>query len=200
MISRKAALFFSIFCSFLISSDNVFAESLKNTQVQTETAVLAGGCFWGMQNVLRKVPGVIGSRVGYTGGDALNPTYEQSSSGKTGHAESIEVKFDPKKLSYEQLLKVFFRMHNPTTVDRQGNDVGSQYRSEIFYLNDSQKNIALHVKELVEKSGKWGKPIATRIDPAKTFYPAEEYHQDYLVKHPDGYNDHYLRDFNFDAK
>ena len=200
MTSRKAALFFGILCSFLITSNSVFATSEKVAKAQTETAVLAGGCFWGMQNVLRKVPGVVASRVGYTGGDVANPTYEQSSTGKTGHAESIEVKFDPKKLSYEDLLKYFFRMHNPTTVDRQGNDVGSQYRSEIFYQNDTQKNTALRVKELVEKSGKWGKPIVTRIEHAGTFYPAEEYHQDYLVKHPDGYNDHYLRDFTFDRK
>lgn len=175
-----------------------YSAIFDNTKkTQTETAILAGGCFWGMQNVLRQVHGVIDSRVGYTGGSLPNPTYEQSSTGKTGHAESIEVKFDPTQLSYEELLKVFFRMHNPTTVDRQGNDTGSQYRSEIFFLNDSQKETALRVKELVEKSGKWGKPIVTRIEPAKTFYAAEEYHQNYLVKHPDGYNDHYLRDFTF---
>jgi len=172
-----------------------FDASVKPT---SETAVLAGGCFWGMQEVLRKIPGVLDSRVGYAGGEITNPTYSKVSSGKTGYAESIEIKFDPKVLSYEELLKVYFRMHNPTTLDRQNNDTGTQYRSEIFFLNDTQKEVALRVKTLVDQSGKWEKPSVTRIEREKTFYPAEEYHQNYLIKHPDGYNDHYLRTFNFD--
>jgi peptide methionine sulfoxide reductase msrA/msrB len=125
---------------------------------QLETAVLSGGCFWGMQQVLRQVHGVLETRVGYTGGIAPHPTYGQVSSGKTGHAESIEIKFDPSQLSYENLLKMYFRMHNPTTLNSQSNDVGTQYRSEIFYENDAQKETALRVKALVDQSGKWGKP------------------------------------------
>jgi methionine-S-sulfoxide reductase len=163
-----------------------------------QTAVLAGGCFWGMQEVLRKLPGVVRSRVGYAGGNTSNPTYEDVSSGTTGYAESIEIQFDPSKLSYEQLLLTYFRMHDPTSLNRQGNDVGTQYRSEIFYENDDQKKIALAVKDRVQKSGKWKKDIVTKIEPFKNFVPAEAYHQDYLVKNPGGYNDHYLRDFKFE--
>ena len=120
------------------------------------------------------------------------------SQGETGHAESVRIEFDPKKISYEQLLKYYFRAHNPTTLNRQGNDVGTQYRSEIFYLGEAQHQTALKVKALVEKSGKWKAPIVTLIEPAGKFNRAEEYHQKYLVKNPDGYNDHYLRDFTFD--
>jgi methionine-S-sulfoxide reductase len=194
MTSRKVGLLISLICAVF------FAPQTGWSAAKTETAILAGGCFWGMQNVLRQIPGVVDSTVGYTGGDVPNPTYEQTSTGKTGHAESIQIKFDPSRLSYEELLKVFFRMHNPTTLNRQNNDIGTQYRSEIFYLNEAQKETALRVKALVDKSGKWGKPVVTKIEPAKTFYPAEDYHQNYLIKNPDGYNDHYLRDFNFDGK
>ena len=167
---------------------------------KTDTAILSGGCFWGMEEVFRKVPGVVSTEVGYTGGTKENPSYEDVSSGKTGHAESIEIHFDPKKISYEDLLKTFFRMHDPTSMNRQGNDVGTQYRSEIFFMNDQQKKTAEKVIDKVNKSGKWAKPVVTQIAPAKKFYPAESYHQKYLVKNPDGYNDHYLRDFNFDDK
>jgi peptide methionine sulfoxide reductase msrA/msrB len=163
-----------------------------------QTALLAGGCFWGMEEILRKVPGVLETQVGYTGGTTKNPTYEDVSSGTTGHAESIRVKFDPAKISYAQLLEIYFRMHNPTTLDRQNNDVGTQYRSEIFYENDQQKKIAEEVKAKVDHSGKWGALVVTQIAKAQTFYPAESYHQKYLVKNPHGYNDHYLRDFTFD--
>jgi peptide methionine sulfoxide reductase msrA/msrB len=164
---------------------------------QLETAILSGGCFWGMQQVLRQVHGVLETRVGYTGGTTAQPTYGQVSSGKSGQAESIEIKFDPSQLSYEDLLKMYFRMHNPTTLNRQSNDVGTQYRSEIFYENDKQKETALRVKALVDRSGKWGNPVVTQIEHASAFYPAEEYHQNYLIKHPGGYNDHYVREFNF---
>jgi len=161
---------------------------------KTETAILAGGCFWGMQEILRQIPGVIKTTVGYTGGTVPNPTYEMVCSHTTGHAESVEIVFDPSKLSYEQLLGFFFRMHDPTTRDWQENDVGSQYRSAIFYTNDDQKQIAQRVKMEVDKSGKWKRPIVTEITKASTFYPAEDYHQDYLQKNPNGYNCHYLRD------
>ena len=161
---------------------------------ERETAILAGGCFWGMQDILRKIPGVISTRVGYAGGHLENPRYEDTHGSKSGHAESVEVVFDPRILSYEDLLQNwFFRMHNPTTKDRQGNDLGSQYRSAIFYTNNAQQIVAERVKKAVDASGKWKAPLVTEIVKAGKFYPAEEEHQDYLVKHPAGYTCHYLR-------
>lgn len=158
------------------------------------TATLAGGCFWGMEDILRKIPGIVETSVGYTGGYTPNPTYEVVKKGATGHAESVEIKFDPKKISYEEILGYFFRMHDPTTKNRQGNDIGSQYRSAIFYHDEEQRKVAEKVKEQVGKSGKWKNPIVTDIVPAREFYPAEDYHQDYLVKNPGGYTCHFLRD------
>lgn len=158
-----------------------------------ETAILAGGCFWGMEDILRKIPGVTDTEVGYTGGKTSGPTYREICQGDTGHAEAIRVDFDPAKISYEQILDAFFRMHDPTTKNRQGNDFGTQYRSAIFYMNDEQREAAERVKERVEKSGKWPRPIVTEIVKAGSFYPAEEYHQDYLRKNPGGYTCHYLR-------
>jgi peptide methionine sulfoxide reductase msrA/msrB len=166
---------------------------LIKPQPKTETAILSGGCFWGMQEILRSIPGVIKTTVGYTGGTVPNPTYEMVCSHTTGHAESVEIVFDPAKLSYEQLLGFFFRMHDPTTRDQQENDIGAQYRSAIFYTSDAQRQIAERVKAQVDKSGKWKRPIVTEITRATVFYPAEEYHQDYLQKNPGGYNCHYLR-------
>jgi peptide methionine sulfoxide reductase msrA/msrB len=159
-----------------------------------ETAIVAGGCFWGVEDLLRKLNGVISIDVGYTGGDLENPIYEDVHTGRTGHAEAVRIVFDPAKLTYEQLLQYFFRLHDPTTPNRQGNDMGTQYRSAIFYLNDEQRQIAERVREAVDKSGKWKKPVVTQVVPAKTFYRAEDYHQDYLVKNPGGYTCHYLRD------
>lgn len=159
-----------------------------------ETALLAGGCFWGMQEILRTIPGVIATQVGYTGGHLKNPRYEDTHDSKSGHAESVEVVFDPRKLSYEELLQSwFFRMHDPTTKDRQGNDRGSQYRSAIFYTNSVQKQVAERVKMTVDASGRWKAPLVTEIVKAGTFYRAEEHHQDYLQKNPGGYTCHYLR-------
>ncbi|HEY3853316.1 MAG TPA: bifunctional methionine sulfoxide reductase B/A protein [Verrucomicrobiae bacterium] len=160
----------------------------------SETAVLAGGCFWGMENILRQIPGVTKTTVGYTGGTVDNPTYEMVCANMTGHAEAVQIVFDPSKLSYEQLLGFFFRMHDPTTLNQQENDRGSQYRSAIFYTSEAQRQTAERVKAQVDKSGKWKKPVVTEITAASTFYPAEEYHQDYLVKNPGGHNCHYLRD------
>jgi len=157
-----------------------------------ETAILAGGCFWGMEEILRKIPGVLQTSVGYTGGTLPNPTYKQVCTGQTGHAEAIEIVFDPKRLSYEKLIGVFFRMHDPTTLNQQHNDRGTQYRSAIFYLDDRQREIAETVKARVDKSGRWKRPIVTEITPASPFFPAEAYHQDYLVKNPGGYNCHVL--------
>ncbi len=160
-----------------------------------ETAYLAGGCFWGMEEILRKIPGVIQTEVGYAGGSTKAPTYEEVSTGSTGHAETVRIVFDPKKLSYSDLLeKWFFRMHDPTTVNRQENDVGTQYRSAIFYASEEQRKTAEAVKARVGKSGKWKHPIVTQIVPAGAFTRAEEHHQKYLERNPGGYMCHYLRD------
>jgi peptide methionine sulfoxide reductase msrA/msrB len=175
----------------------LFQSSKENedmTKPKTEIATLAGGCFWGMEDILRKIPGVVDTVVGYTGGTTKNPTYEDVHGGKTGHAEAVQVTFDPSKISFEDLLGYFFRMHDPTTKNRQGNDVGTSYRSAIFYHGEKQKEIAEKVKAEVDASGKWKRPLTTEIVPASAFYRAEEYHQDYLVKHPGGYTCHYLRD------
>jgi peptide methionine sulfoxide reductase msrA/msrB len=169
------------------------------TQVQrTETAILAGGCFWGMEELLRKLPGVLDTEVGYTGGVVPHATYEQVKKGTTGHAEAVRVVFDPEKLSYEDLLLYFFRIHDPTTPNRQGNDIGTQYRSAIFVLNETQRRVAEAVKDRVNRSGAWKRPVVTEIVLAGEFWPAEEYHQDYLQKHPGGYTCHYERPLRFD--
>lgn len=160
-----------------------------------DVAILAGGCFWGMQDILRRIPGVLETEVGYTGGWLRNPTYEDTHDSKSGHAEAVRVVFDPAVLSYETLLEQwFFRMHDPTTLNRQGNDVGTQYRSAIFYTSETQRQIAEAVKRRVEASGKWQKPIVTEITAAGEWWRAEDYHQDYLLKHPGGYTCHYLRE------
>jgi len=171
------------------------ARGIRTDAPEREAAILAGGCFWGMQDILRKIPGVISTRVGYTGGHLENPRYEDTHDSKSGHAESVEVVFDPRKLSYEELLQNwFFRMHDPTTKDRQGNDRGSQYRSAIFHTSETQRIIAERVKRAVDRSGKWKAPVITEITTAKKFYQAEDYHQDYLIKQPGGYTCHYLRE------
>lgn len=160
-----------------------------------ETAVLAGGCFWGMEDLLRKIPGVLETEVGYTGGSTEQPIYEHVKTGRTGHAESVRVVFDPKQISYADLLeKWFFKMHDPTTANRQGNDIGTQYRSAIFVSSDAQRKTAEEVKKRVDASGKWKRPVVTEIVSAGTFTPAESYHQDYLEKHPGGYTCHWMRD------
>jgi len=155
-----------------------------------QVATLAGGCFWGMQDLLRRQPGVIATEVGYTGGKVANATYQNHE----GHAEAIRIEFDPAKTSYEALLRFFFRMHDPTTPDRQGNDTGSSYRSAIFYHDPEQQRIATKVKAEVDASGKWKHPLVTEIVPAGPWWRAEEYHQDYLVKNPGGYTCHWVRD------
>ncbi len=159
-----------------------------------ETAILAGGCFWGMEEIVRKIPGVTKTTVGYSGGTTANPTYEEVCTGGTGHAEAIQVEFDSARLSYEALLDYFFRMHDPTTLNRQHNDVGTQYRSAIFYTSEAQKKTAESVKARWGKSGKFSRPITTKIAAATKFYSAEEYHQKYLIKNPGGYTCHVLRD------
>jgi peptide methionine sulfoxide reductase msrA/msrB len=159
-----------------------------------ETAILAGGCFWGMEEILRQIPGVVETQVGYEGGKTAHPTYEDVHTGRTGYAESVKVVFDPKKLSYDDLLeKWFFRMHDPTTTDRQGNDVGTQYRSAIFVTSPEQRKTAELARQHAQKSGRWKSPIVTQIVDAGPFTPAEDYHQKYLEKNPGGYTCHYLR-------
>lgn len=172
-------------------------EKLKATAPKTEKAYLAGGCFWGMEELLRSFPGVTSVRVGYSGGTLKNPTYEDVKTGKSGHAESVEIEFDPSKTSYESLLKFFFRIHDPTTLNQQGNDVGTQYRSAIFYTSEEQKKTAEKIIKEVDASGHWKKKVVTQLIPELFFYEAEEYHQDYLQKHPNGYTCHYVRKFDF---
>jgi peptide-methionine (S)-S-oxide reductase len=147
-----------------------------------EKAIFAAGCFWGVESAFRKIEGVISTRVGYTGGHIENPTYEDVCSHKTGHAEAVEITFDPSIVSYNELLNTFWKIHDPTTLNRQGWDVGAQYRSAIFYLNETQRAVALSLKERLEKSGEFKKPIVTEIVPATEFYEAEEYHQQYHEK------------------
>ena len=154
-----------------------------------ETAVLAGGCFWGMQDLIRRRPGVVSTRVGYTGGDVAHATYRNHD----GHAEAIEIVFDPERLRYRDLLEFFFQIHDPTTQDRQGNDVGSSYRSAIFYTSDEQKDVAEQVIAEVEASGLWPGAVVTEVSPAGPFWEAEPEHQDYLERNPNGYTCHYVR-------
>lgn len=160
-----------------------------------ETAVFAGGCFWGMENILREIPGVISTTVGYTGGKLPKPSYQQVCTGLTGHAEAVEIVFDPDVVSYETLIDFFFRMHDPTTLNRQHNDIGTQYRSAIFYTSDQQKETAEKAIAYLTEQRKFAKPIVTQVTKADVFYPAEDYHQDYLVKNPGGYNCHLLREW-----
>ncbi|MEQ9692908.1 peptide-methionine (S)-S-oxide reductase MsrA [Shimia sp. SDUM112013] len=155
----------------------------------TERAVLAGGCFWGMQDLIRKMPGVIATRVGYTGGDVPNATYRDHGT----HAEGIEILFDPTKLSYRKLLEFFFQIHDPTTRNRQGNDIGMSYRSAIYYVSENQKAVALDTIADVEASGIWPGKVVTEVEPVSDFWEAEDYHQDYLEKHPNGYTCHFPR-------
>ncbi len=149
---------------------------------QLEIATFAAGCFWGVEEFFRKVDGVVETLVGYTGGQTKDPTYQQVCSDKTGHAEAIQIKFDPEKISYQKLLDIFWQNHNPTTFNRQGPDVGSQYRSAIFYHNDEQKHLAEQSQADLEKSQKYKEKIVTEITPATEFYPAEDYHQKYIKK------------------
>ncbi len=156
-------------------------------------AILAGGCFWGMEELFRALPGVVGTRVGYTGGHLVNPKYDDTHDGRSGHAEAIEITFDPAKTSFRDLLHVFFQIHDPTTLDRQGNDRGSQYRSAIFHVDDEQKRVAQEVIDAVNASGRWPGRVVTQLAPASVFYLAEDHHQDYLQKHPHGYTCHWTR-------
>jgi peptide-methionine (S)-S-oxide reductase len=152
-------------------------------------AVLGGGCFWGLQELIRQQPGVIKTTAGYAGGQVKNPTYENH----TGHAEVVLVDYDDSKTSFKQLVDFFFQIHDPTTKDRQGNDIGGSYRSVIFYANNQEKQTAVDFIELVNKSGRWKNPVVTTLEKFVNFYSAEDYHQDYLQKYPGGYTCHFIR-------
>jgi peptide-methionine (S)-S-oxide reductase len=154
-----------------------------------EKAVLAGGCFWGLQDLIRRRPGVLATRVGYTGGDVPNATYRNHGS----HAEAIEIVFDPGRISYRDLLEFFFQVHDPTTKNRQGNDIGLSYRSAIFYTSDQQKRVAYDTIADVGASGLWPGKVVTEVEPAGPFWEAEPEHQDYLERYPDGYTCHFVR-------
>ncbi|QDS93670.1 Peptide methionine sulfoxide reductase MsrA 3 [Roseimaritima multifibrata] len=161
----------------------------KGEKPMNERAVLAGGCFWGMQDLIRKLPGVVSTRVGYTGGDVPNATYRNHGN----HAEAIEVVFDPAKTNYRKLLEFFFQVHDPTTVNRQGNDRGASYRSAIYYTTDEQKAIALDTIKDVDASGLWPGKVVTEVEAASDFWEAEPEHQDYLQRIPNGYTCHFVR-------
>jgi peptide-methionine (S)-S-oxide reductase len=157
--------------------------------MKQETAILAGGCFWGMQDLIRKMPGVLSTRVGYSGGDVAQATYRNHGT----HAEAIEIVFDPDQISYRRLLEFFFQIHDPSTQNRQGNDVGMSYRSAIYFTNEQQREVALDTIQDVDASGLWPNKVVTEVAPAGAFWQAEPEHQDYLVKHPNGYTCHYIR-------
>ncbi len=157
--------------------------------MHTEKAILAGGCFWGMEELLRHLPGVTSTRVGYTGGEVAHATYRNHGD----HAEAVEVLFDGDLISYRDILAHYFQIHDPTTIDRQGNDRGRSYRSEIFYTTEKQRVVALEVIRDVDASGRWPGPVVTRLSPAGDFWEAEPEHQNYLQQYPDGYTCHYLR-------
>ncbi|WP_413294497.1 peptide-methionine (S)-S-oxide reductase MsrA [Bdellovibrio sp. HCB185ZH] len=182
-------------------SFGVFAKPAGKAKAQTatptEVSYLAGGCFWGMEELLRKLPGVTRIEVGYMGGKIPNATYNIVHTGTSNHAETVKVEFNPQQLSYENLLLYFFKIHDPTTLNRQGNDIGTQYRSAIFYTSDVQKETAHRVIARVDKSKAWGKPVTTVVEKAGEFWNAEEEHQDYLQKNPEGYTCHFVRKVEF---
>lgn len=159
----------------------------------SKTAVLAGGCFWGMQDLIRRQPGVLSTRVGYAGGALENPGYHDLKGGKTGHAESIEISYDPARTTFREILEFFFQIHDPTTVNRQGNDVGSQYRSIIFFADAEELAVARDTIADVDASGLWPGKVVTELLPRGTFWLAEPVHQDYLVRNPGGYTCHFPR-------
>lgn len=191
-------LLFLFFILFAIDVGAKPAALKKGTAMAaTEVSYLAGGCFWGMEDLIRKIPGVTDVEVGYMGGDTKNATYNIVKTGTTNHAETVKITFDPKKLSFEDLLVHFFKIHDPTTTNQQGNDIGTQYRSAIFYTSNDQKDTAERMILRVDKSGAWKKPVVTQVVKASEFWKAEDFHQDYLVKNPGGYTCHYERKIEF---
>lgn len=160
----------------------------------TEKAILGAGCFWGVEQIIRSIKGIVSTEVGYAGGTLANPSYEAVCTGETGHAEVVMIEFNPEEISYAEVLRVFFRLHDPTTLNRQHNDIGTQYRSVIFTYNDKQNEIAHQVINEVDASKVFSKPVVTKVIPYSNYFRAEEYHQDYLIKNPTGYMCHILRD------
>ena len=176
----------------------LFEDDIASNSRNLSKAILAGGCFWGMEDLFANLEGVIDVKTGYSGGNVKNPTYKIVSSGLSGHAESIEVIYDENKIDYEKILRFFLQIHDPTTLNQQGNDLGSQYRSVIFYINDNQKSKAQELLEKADKSGVFPSKIVTKLEKFNNFYEAEEYHQDYLKNNPYGYTCHRVRkDWNF---
>ena len=188
-----------IFIFSFFTAENIFAHKQKTgaNVTQLETAYLAGGCFWGVEELLRKLPGVKETQVGYMGGTIKNATYAIVKTGTTNHAESVKIVFDPKLLKYDDLLLYFFKIHDPTTLNQQGNDIGTQYRSAIFFTTEQQRETAESVIQRVDKSKAWKAPVVTQVLKAETFWSAEDYHQDYLQKNPNGYTCHFERKINF---
>jgi peptide-methionine (S)-S-oxide reductase len=174
---------------FMFFNSAIFAKNLSSQ----ETAILAGGCFWGVEELFKKLDGVLETEVGYTGGTIDNPTYEIVSAGLSGHVEAVKIIFDNQKISYEKILKFFFTIHDPTQLNRQQNDIGTQYRSEIFYIDNNQQQIANKIIKQADDSKVFSGKIQTKISQFQKFFPAEKYHQDYLTKNPDGYTCHYIR-------
>jgi peptide-methionine (S)-S-oxide reductase len=164
-------------------------QALKGLRMEQENAFFAGGCLWGMQDLFRKLPGVVSTRVGYTGGDVPNATYRHHGT----HAEAIEIIFDPSAITYRRLLEFFFQIHDPSTANRQGNDIGSSYRSAIYITSNVQRAVALDTIQDVDASGLWPGKVVTQVEPAGNFWEAEPEHQDYLVEHPNGYTCHFIR-------
>ncbi len=162
---------------------------MKQSSIITQKTYLAGGCFWGLEDLFRKQPGVVDTTVGYTGGENVDPTYEYH----PGHAEALAIEYDPGKTSFKNLLDFFFRIHNPTTINRQGNDMGPAYRSAIFFQNDEEQREAVAFIALVNESKRWDAPVVTTLEPLDVFYAGEDYHQDYLQKDPGGYTCHFIR-------
>ncbi len=186
-------LFCFLFIHTLAFSKN---KNISPTKTQIEIAYLGGGCFWGMQDLLRTQKGVIKTEVGYMGDSTPSPKYELVKSGKTNFAETVMIQFNPQVLNYSELLSYFFKIHDPTTLNQQGNDIGVQYRSVIFYTSDHQKQIAEKLIDKINKSKVWKNPIVTKITPSQAWTKAEDYHQDYLQKNPQGYTCHFERQIN----
>ncbi len=182
---RKAAVWAAALA--LLCAAPAFGEEKTDMKSDLKKATFAAGCFWGVEKIFAALPGVAETSVGYTGGTKKNPTYEQGCTGQTGHAEAIEIVYDPAKISYEELLTMFWQYHDPTTLNRQGNDAGTQYRSAIFVHDAAQKEAAERSKTALDEAHVFKQPIVTEITPAGEFWPAEEYHQDYLKKNPNGY-------------
>jgi methionine-S-sulfoxide reductase len=189
----KKMIWISLFLSLSVFAKTEKMMTTKDQPQLTETAYLAGGCFWGMEELIRHLPGVVSTDVGYSGGDPNVTKYELVKTGTSRHSEAVKVVFEPKKLSYVSLLEFFFRIHDPTTLNQQGNDKGSQYRSAIFFTTPEQQKSALLVREKTNVSGKWKNPVVTEVTAFTVFNSAEDYHQDYLTKNPTGYTCHWVR-------